>query len=74
MLRYVVVVLALAVPAIMATTGVKACRSNTPLPDSVDVVGCLATPCEVALNSTAQMALSFVARKFVITSVSWDTF
>lgn len=65
MYRYFLVVLALAVaiPAIMATEGLNACRSNTARPKDVTVAGCGIAPCRVELNSTAQMTVSFVARK-----------
>lgn len=61
MFKYVVL-LAL-VPAILATTGVKSCRDNSPMPKTVDVAGCDATPCSIALGTKAQMTLGFEARK-----------
>lgn len=58
------------VPAILATTGTKACRGGQPTPSSFEVVGCAAAPCSVALNSEAQMVLHFQAREFLFATIS----
>lgn len=62
MFKYVVL-LAL-VPAIFATTGVSQCRDKTPMPESIDILGCLEAPCPVALGTKAQMTVGFIARKY----------
>lgn len=62
MFKYIVV-LALMVPAIFATTGIKDCRNKAPQPKSVEVANCDSTPCTVYLDSKAQMQLIFEARK-----------
>lgn len=68
MFRYVVL-LAL-VPAIFATTGLNSCRNRAPRPAHVDIEGCTAAPCSVALGSTARMRVQFQAREYSFSTVT----
>lgn len=66
MFKYIAL-LALVVPAILATEGVGPCRNGAYAP-TVNVAGCDRTPCPVPLNSEANMQVQFVARKLSMNS------